>query len=102
MNYNDIIKRLLAMPNGARETIGVCDVRRDGTGDYYSTTTPRGFTAYYHASGMAAIVLSWIGAPNPTEYHRSGQPVCSAAHSGHRDGDLCARCGNHYKLHAGY
>jgi hypothetical protein len=60
MGHVDIIKILSRMPLDSRMTLGNCDVKRDGTGDYWCATTPRGFTAYYHASAMAAIILSWI------------------------------------------
>jgi hypothetical protein len=60
MTHTDIIRDLLAMAPNTRKAIGACDVRRDSTGDYWSATTPRGFTAYFHASGMAAIILSWL------------------------------------------
>ena len=59
MNHTDIIRELQAMTPNTRKTIGNCDVKRDGTGDYWCAQTPRGYTAYYHASGMAAIILSW-------------------------------------------
>jgi hypothetical protein len=60
MTHTEIICELQTMPTDTRRTIGNCDVRRDGTGDYWCATTPRGFTAFYHASGMAAIILSWL------------------------------------------
>ena len=59
MTHTDLIRNLLGMEPNTRQTIGNCDVKRDPTGDYWCATTPRGFTAYYHVSGMAAIVLSW-------------------------------------------
>ncbi len=46
MTHTEIIRALLNM-------------KRDPTGDYWCATTPRGYTAYYHVSGMAAIVMSW-------------------------------------------
>jgi len=60
MTHTEIIRMLLAMPNDSRKVIGNCDVKRDGTGDYWCATTPRGYTAYYHASAAAAIIMSWL------------------------------------------
>lgn len=60
MTHNEIIDALLTMEPTKRQVIGNCDVKRDPTGDYWCATTPRGYTAYFHASGMAAIVLSWL------------------------------------------
>jgi len=61
MNHNEVIRDLLAMPTGTRRAFGSVDVKRDPTGDYWCATTPRGYTAYFHCSGMAAIVISWNG-----------------------------------------